>query len=647
MNKTILASTIGLLFTTGVHAEAQDSLEFGTVLVTANKLERKDTETTYSSEIHTQQMISNSGATSLYDYLAQHTSVTTLSNFGNKITPAIDMRGYGSENGYQNIVVTVDGQRLNGIDMNPAMLGAIPLSNIDRIEITKGSGSVIYGDGAMAGTIQIYTKNRTGVSATVSAGNFGSKTGTVAAGISEQYFDLSATATDDSNDGFSKKDINGNKDKFSGTSQKIKLAIKPIDGLRLNFEGTSSRNDIRYNNSLTREQFNADPRQSGGSRPYTHQALDSDTWRIGIDYQLTENWKFTANHIQEDKLSDFFSFSGNYDYRSNDMAITYQTPLFSIVSGLQQFQGNRITKSTFGNNSTDKDNLAAFLQTEWRINDWTFSAGARREQVKYEYKEPGTKLEDSQFLNAWDVGLNYKISPQASIFSNYNSAFQAPDVDRFFTAGTFNGFINPAKAKTLNIGFNHVVSQNRLKLTVFKSWLHDEIYYFNTGDFNTSFNTNIDKSHKYGVELQDQYKITENATTSIIYTYTRAVIDRENEGDGAFNGNDLPGVAKHSIVGNIGYRFWDNAYVNLSHVWRAPSYALNDFRNNFIHKQTSYQSTNLAASYAFSKFQVFTSINNIFEHKNAIQVGDDSPTIGSIYPVDFSRTWRIGMKIDL
>ena len=85
------------------------------------------------------------------------------------------MRGYGSENGFQNIVITVDGQRLNNIDLSPQLIGAIPLGNIERIEISKGSGSVVYGDGAMAGAIQIYTKNKTGVTVSSSLGNFGQK----------------------------------------------------------------------------------------------------------------------------------------------------------------------------------------------------------------------------------------------------------------------------------------------------------------------------------------------------------------------------------------------------------------------------------------------------------------------------------------
>ena len=68
------------------------------------------------------------------------------------------MRGFGLNQGYRSLVITVDGRRLNNIDLSPQNLSSVPLGNIERIEITKGSGSVIYGDSAMAGAIHIFTK---------------------------------------------------------------------------------------------------------------------------------------------------------------------------------------------------------------------------------------------------------------------------------------------------------------------------------------------------------------------------------------------------------------------------------------------------------------------------------------------------------
>jgi len=184
-NKTI-ASLIGLAFASPfVSAEP---LTLDDITVKVNRFERKDTDTTYASEIHTAAQIEASGAATLYDYLAQQTSLNASPNIGNKATPAINLRGFGTENGHQNVVITIDGQRLNNIDLSPALLSGIALGNIERIEIAKGSGSVIYGDGATAGVIQIYTKNKTGVTLSSSLGNFGQKNSYLNAGLSENIW---------------------------------------------------------------------------------------------------------------------------------------------------------------------------------------------------------------------------------------------------------------------------------------------------------------------------------------------------------------------------------------------------------------------------------------------------------------------------
>ena len=87
------------------------------------------------------------------------------------------MRGFGITEGYKNLVITLNGRRLNTIESNPQALGTIPINNIDRIEITKGSGSIMFGDGAQAGTIQLYTRDTTErPPLETSAGNYGQQT---------------------------------------------------------------------------------------------------------------------------------------------------------------------------------------------------------------------------------------------------------------------------------------------------------------------------------------------------------------------------------------------------------------------------------------------------------------------------------------
>lgn len=635
MKKQLLASVFAACWIPHTYAE---SLKLDDITLRSNGFERKESETTYASEIHTAEDIEASGASTLYDFLAQQSSLNLLPSIGNKATPGINLRGFGNENGFQNVAIQVDGQRLNNIDSQPSLLAGIPVSNIERIEISKGSGSVLFGDNATAGTIQIYTKNKTGVTVSLSAGNVGQLNNYLNAGFATPQVELSASAAHDSYDGYAKKDNTGHRDSFSSDTQSVKLKLTPTERLQIRAQASNSENDIRYVNPLTRAQFNRNPRTAVGT--YTEQAFNSKQWQIGADVNVTDHLSISATHYREDKLSDFVTFASafNYDYNMDELKLRYTAAQWEIVSGYQSSEGVR--KST--SSDTSKDANAWFLQADlhptW-LKNTTFSAGYRREVVDYQFKPvTSVSLNQANTLEAWDIGVNHRINATTSLFANLNQAFQAPDIDRFFTfAGAFNQFISPAKVRTLNIGVNHFTPQNKLKLTAFYADLDNEIYLV-PGLFR---NTNLDRSHKLGIEVQDVYQFTPEVTVSMLYNYVQAKIDRENESNGAFNHKDLPGAPRHSVVGNLHWKIYPSVDLNLNQTWRSTAYAFNDFENNFASKQSQYITTNVALNYHSSRYTLFATINNLFNRENTIQVQDDA-----IYPVDFVRTFRIGVRAD-
>ena len=71
---------------------------------------------------------------------------------------------------------------------------AISINNIDRIEITKGSGSVRFGDGAQAGTIQLYTRDTTETTLEYSLGNYGHQSQSLTTGYSGENYIISASS---------------------------------------------------------------------------------------------------------------------------------------------------------------------------------------------------------------------------------------------------------------------------------------------------------------------------------------------------------------------------------------------------------------------------------------------------------------------
>ena len=105
--------------------------------------------------------IENSNAQTVTDVLRTATGVIVRDELGNGKAAVIDMRGFG-ESSKLNVLVLVDGRRINNIDLSGTDWTQIPLDQIEKIEVSRGAGSTLYGDNAVAGVINIITKRGEG-----------------------------------------------------------------------------------------------------------------------------------------------------------------------------------------------------------------------------------------------------------------------------------------------------------------------------------------------------------------------------------------------------------------------------------------------------------------------------------------------------
>jgi len=631
MNKKVIYSSVvaSLLLATNLY-----SYELASVTVSSSLIQTDEKDSTYSTEIYTKEDIQSTKSADLYDFLNSQTSLNIAPSFGNTFSQKIDLRGYGIGDGYQNVVITVDGRKLNNIDMQTQLLSAISLESIEKIEILKGSGSVQYGDGANAGAINITTNGKNQNFIKTYFGNNGTRNSTLSLGYNYNNLILNAYIDYTSTDG-SRVLNTGEKSDNYNRNKNFNVKYFPTSKLELRAGRSYSNMNIKYGGSLTQAQYNQNPNFASS---FTEQYFRSYVTTTGLTYDINNNYSFDFNLSDEDKLSSYSTgFSSDYDYRSIRTKFNIKKDDYNAVIGLDSFNGDRIGST----NTTSKNNKALFTSLEYYLNDkTTISAGVRKERVEYEYQpNAGAGLKDKISLNAYDIGVNYEINDTSSIFANFNKSFQAPDIDRFFSNGTFNGFIKPAKVDNYNIGYMNIQDSNKLKITIFRTNLKNEIYYYSTGNWLTSYNTNIDKSHKYGIELYDKYLFNKNLYTSLNYSYIISKIDNENDGAGAYNGKDLPGVSKHNVTLNLGYKYKKFETV-LSHTYRSSAYAANDFANNFAQKQEAYNSTDVNLSYAYKNIEFFAKVQNLFDKTNGLWVRDDA-----IYPVNFERTYYAGVKV--
>lgn len=409
---------------------------------------------------------------------------------------------------------------------------------------------------------------------------------------------------------------------------------------------------------MLESQYKDDPSQQGdsvygGKSQANRQRYDVSTFGAGLTYDITDALSFKADIAKDLKESNYksktYSAKTTYDYKSLKARLEYNKNALDTLMGIEIFDGLRDAKATSFSikNKTTKQNYAIFTKINYGIGNHSLSAGARAEKVKYRYNDITQNLHQDDSLSGYELGYNYLLSENDSIFASFANSYQTPDIDRFFNKDwlgvvSFNNFIKPAKVISYNIGYNNISRQNRLKLGLFYTKLKNEIYYYSDPSFVSSKNTNIDRSHKWGIDMYDKFLLMDNLALMANYSYIIAKIDKEVENGENFSHNDLAGVSKHNIKLSLSYDITNSINTTLTQIYRSKAYAADDIANSFKQKQAPYRSTNLNISYNNANYELFLKVDNIFNQKNAIWVSDDA-----LYPINYTTSAIFGLKIKL
>ena len=624
--------------------------------LTSNYFNEVDTKAPFSSEVYTESDIKASKSKNVYDFLTQNTSLALAPSSGNRFSQSISARGFGLTDGYQNIVITLNGRRLNNIDMTNSNLGGINIDSIKKIEITKGSGSVIYGDNATAGAIHIITKANKGFNTSTSFGNYGHQKRTVSYGASDDSYNINILIDRLDHGGYGSPDSIGNKDKGEQSNANISLGFSLDNGTSLQFDRLNYKVNNKYPYSLSKTQFDLNPANDASSKARTHKDANSTTTGFKINYPLSENLEVAFDTFKTKKYSQtrygnatgYGSWGRNdYDYSNNEFILSYSSDNLVIDSGVKSFKANRKGSS----DTLTKNNMGLFSQLQINRNNTIFNIGIRSETVDHKY-EPNTGSSDMREteFNAFDIGFTTKLNESTTIFSNYNQAFQSPDVDRYFkwksdySGLEYDGNLKAPKSKTVNFGINYLSENSKTKATLFRTNLTNEIYLCKQivasdcsfyGD-----NTNLDKSHKFGLELNNKFNVNSKLSTVLNYAYTIAKIDSEDKGSGAFNGKTLPMTSKHNLSASAMFTLNDKANMTLTQKYRSKGYAADDFSNTFTQRQMAYNSTDFNFSYKTDKeLELKFDVENLFDRSYGTSIQDDA-----IYPASYTRNVKVSVS---
>ncbi len=240
----------------GVLAQADSSPVLKEVVVTATRTAQPVGEVVADVTIIDRETIERAGAAGLADLLARVPGVEFVRNGGIGNTTSVFMRGGES----RHTAVLVDGVRLDSQSTSGgANWNAIPISQIDHIEVVRGPTSAVYGSDAVAGVIQIFTKRGEGhfaPSITYGYGTYNTQKLDFAASGSEGMWDYSVGMSGGSSDGFNIRTVatqNPDADGYLSNSGNLRLGLQINPDQRLEITALQSRMDAQYDGGLTKD----------------------------------------------------------------------------------------------------------------------------------------------------------------------------------------------------------------------------------------------------------------------------------------------------------------------------------------------------------------------------------------------------------
>ncbi|HEX4781279.1 MAG TPA: TonB-dependent receptor plug domain-containing protein, partial [Usitatibacter sp.] len=159
------------------HAVAQSP---ETIIVTAARSAQPLSASLADTTVIGEDEIQRSTGQSLPQLLQRQPGLEVTVNGGPGGTSGVFIRGANSA----QALVLVDGLRVGSSSTGATSLEAIPLDQIERIEIVRGPASSLYGADAMGGVIQVFTKSGSpGFAAQASAGYGTDATRNLSAGL--------------------------------------------------------------------------------------------------------------------------------------------------------------------------------------------------------------------------------------------------------------------------------------------------------------------------------------------------------------------------------------------------------------------------------------------------------------------------------
>ncbi len=654
------------------NSETQNDGILDAVEVVGTRFSQEALSSPINSTFITSQEIADSGINSVPELLSQKTTVRALTYSGNPNDSNLAMRGF-SENCQLRVAVIVDGVRYNRADMANIPWLSIPVGNIDNIELLRGANSARYGNNAVAGIVNIRTKDISKNDTLAVSGMYGSY-GTYSANVYGSLMRGDCFATVNARRYYT----DGYRDFSESWANNYGGSVGYFFNENNSFTLNASYSDMysEYANPVSRQEMEDNPRHATSATTI----YDCDSYAISGHFDRdAANSKGFANFslvtydrvISRERINDQYTltFASELEVEvAQDWRVYFgmeaqYADIYVEKRVDTDFWGNKL--SYLGEDSAiDRINLGIHAGVMYDIiENLTIDGCVRFDAARttadyiekkhrlsfvYPYYEIYTDTTNSYSDDVWQKGvaasvaLNYKISDVSSAYIKFDQLFRYPSTDEIALyqgwGGTadmikFNPDLKPEIGQNIEVGFKYSGKNLTVNSSLYALFLHDEIMYFPSVTPNgTTVNDNVPDTMRLGADLYAAYEIDWCGIFG-----GASIIDARFIA-GKYNGNDIPFVPHFNGFSGAFVRPHERVRLTAQVNYTSDQYPMSDL-DNVSPKVPSWVTVDLRLNVKFCDYaDAYFAVDNLFdEHYTLAAVYD------SYYPA-MGRMFKVGLN---
>jgi len=589
-------------------AEPAQSLPLGVSVVTADEIRA-------------------SGATTINEVLMRVLGVVGRQDFFGGGEYNLDLRGFGTT-ADSNQVVIVDGLRMSEADLGGTRLAGIPIETVERIEVLRGSGAVLYGEGATGGVIIVTTKagadkdRRNTASVYAAAGSHKLRDLRANATVAAGAFSLDVAGQ--------KRDSDNHRDNFRSETDALSATGQwSNDWLRLGARAARDKLDTGLPGALTAAQYQANARQT--TTPDDKAGIRNERESVFAEAQLG-SWQLAADAGRREKNVTSLNSGFPYDYdiaatsyslRARNQAV-WGGAKNLLVFGADDARWSREVLGAFGS-SASQSARALYARDDVTLAGGTrLSAGLRTEKIAKDNSNALSGTDDRQ--HAWDLGISHPFAQGMTAYARAGRSYRLANVDEFgYTSpGTI---LKPQTSRDMELGARWAYASGKAEVRLYRSLLDNEIGFDPNaaGPFGfAGANVNFDPTRRQGLELDTRHDLTKSIGLRV-----NAALRQATFRSGPYAGNDVPLVPRKTLAVRADWTPAAGHRVSGGVNWVSSQHP--DYNNACT--MPAYTTADVRYAYQWRQVELSLGVANLFDRKYFTQAfGCASGVTTSIYP---------------